>query len=292
MANNPTLGLLTCEKLKHLSNADQKLQTMLIEHGIHAKAVVWDDASVDWALYDALLFRNTWDYYEKESEFMQWLDSIEQLGLPSFNPIETIKYNVHKFYLRDLHDKGINIVPTVFIEKNTDFNLANAIPQSWESAVIKPAFSAGSFLTSIIDKDNADAKQIEYKKYSHSKDLLLQKYMPEITLVGETSLLFFDNLFSHAVCKMPKKGDFRVQSQFGGLYQSIAVSEEILAQAKIILSYFSPDLLYARVDGIIIDEKFYLMEVELIEPDLYLDHYPQAYEVFVKSIIKRLNELS
>jgi glutathione synthase/RimK-type ligase-like ATP-grasp enzyme len=289
---NKRLGMLTCDKLKELYMPDQKLKAMLIENGVLAEAVVWDDPSIDWSTYDALLFRNTWDYFEKEIEFTQWLDKIEQIGVPTFNSIDIIKYNVNKFYLRDLSEKGIDIIPTVFIEKNTDFDLLNTIPQSWKCAVIKPAFSAGSYLTSIVDKDNADAKQLEYKLYNETKDLLLQKYMPEITLVGETSLLFFDNEFSHSVCKMPKEGDFRVQSQFGGLYQSTQVSEDIIAQAKKILTYFNPKLLYARVDGIIIDEKFYLMEVELIEPDLYLDHNPQAYDIFVKSIITRLNELA
>lgn len=285
------LGLLTCEKLKDLYLPDQKVKALLNENGICAEAVVWDDDLIEWEQFDALLFRNTWDYYEKEIEFRQWLDKIEQLGIPTFNPIDVIKYNLHKFYLRDLNEKGIEIIPTVFIEKNSDFNLPDSIPQSWESAVIKPAFSAGSYLTSIINKDNVIAKQEEYKQYNLSKDFLLQKYMPEITSTGETSLLFFDNNFSHAICKHPKDGDFRVQSQFGGHYAAVKVSDNTIAQAKTILSHFNSRLLYARVDGIIIDEAFHLMEVELIEPDLYFDHHPQAYGIFVKSIMLRLNEL-
>ncbi len=281
------IGLLTCERLKELTLADQKIQAMLISHGLTVDALVWDDEKIDWTKYDLLIFRNTWDYYEKEVAFMEWLDRIEKLKIPTQNTLKTVKNNVHKYYLRDFEKMGIDILPTIFIDKNASFNLAFLIPNSWDKAVIKPAFSAGSYLTDIASKDNLDEQTMKYNEIGKNKDLLLQKFMPEIQSLGETSLLFFNKKFSHAVCKTPKAGDFRIQSQFGGMYQPTTVSDNVLAQAQKIVDTIDDELLYARVDGIVIGDKLYLMELELIEPDLYLDHHADAYESFVNAILSK-----
>ncbi len=281
------LGLLTCQRLENLTEADQKIQSMLIAKGIQTDALVWDDATIDWKKYDLLIFRSTWDYYEKEDAFMLWLDYIAKLNIPTLNTIDTVKQNIHKFYLRDLEGKGVKIIPTIFIDKGSAFSLKELQPLEWAKAVIKPAFSAGSYLTEIVTPDNIVALNERYKAIGLEKDLLFQKFMPEIQSLGETSLLFFNRKFSHAVCKLPKVGDFRVQSQYGGNYSPAEVSDNIMSQVMKIVNIVKGDLLFARVDGIIIEEEFYLMEIELIEPDLYLEHHPEASEKFVNAILEQ-----
>jgi glutathione synthase/RimK-type ligase-like ATP-grasp enzyme len=279
------IALLTCERLPNLTPADQLLIPELAKHNIHAQAVIWDDPNVIWTDFDYLIFRNTWDYYEKESQFNLWLATIKKLGIKTLNAIEIIELNKHKFYLRDLQEKGIRIIPTVFIEKTAQLNLADIIPKHWKKAVIKPAFSAGSYLTEIFEIAEIEEINHKYQLISKEKELLLQEFKPEIATEGETSFIFFDKKFSHAVNKKPAAGDFRIQVQFGGKYTTITPTEALIQQAQTIVNTFPNNLLYARVDGIIINNEIQLMEVECIEPDLYFNYSKGSLQQFVNAIL-------
>lgn len=280
------IALLTCEKLPNLSPADQLLIPALANKGILAKAVIWSNKNIDWTDFDYLIFRNTWDYFEKETEFNLWLDQIKKLGIKTLNPIDVIIENKHKFYLQDLHNQGIKIIPTVFIDKTNELKLSKIIPSHWKKAVIKPAFSGGSYLTEVFEVSNISAINTNYASIAAEKELLLQEFMPEIQVVGETSFIFFNKKFSHCVNKKPQKGDFRVQNQFGGSYTLVHPSTELIAKAEQVIQTFDAALLYARVDGIIIDNELHLMEIECIEPDLYFDISEGALDRFVASIIE------
>lgn len=280
------IALLTCEKLPELTAADQLLIPELAKHNIVAKPVIWSDKTINWIDYDYLIFRNTWDYFEKETEFNLWLDQIEKLRIKTLNPIGIIKQNKHKFYLREMEKEGISILPTVFIDKTNSLNLAELIPSHWKKAVIKPAFSAGSYLTEVFKVADIQKTNADYKNLAQEKELLLQEFMPQIQIAGETSFIFFNKKFSHCVNKKPLDGDFRVQSQFGGKYNLVQPNQDLIEKAQKIVNTFPENLLYARVDGIIIDTELYLMEIECIEPDLYFDIAPGALERFVASIVE------
>ena len=280
------IALLTCEKLPELTAADQLLIPELAKHNIVAKPVIWSDQTINWSNFDYLIFRNTWDYFEKETEFNLWLDQIEKLGIKTLNTIGIIKQNKHKFYLREMEKQGISILPTVFIDKTNSLNLAELIPSHWKKAVIKPAFSAGSYLTEVFEVADIQKINADYKNLAQEKELLLQEFMPEIQTLGETSFIFFNKKFSHCVNKKPVDGDFRVQSQFGGKYSLVQPSQELIEKAQKIVNTFPENLLYARVDGIIIGTELYLMEIECIEPDLYFDIADGALERFVSSIVE------
>lgn len=280
------IALLTCEKLPELTAADQLLIPALAKHNIVAKPAIWSDKNINWSDYEYLIFRNTWDYFEKETEFNLWLDQIEKLGIKTLNPIGIIKQNKHKFYLREMEKQGISILPTVFIDKTNSLDLSELIPSHWKKAVIKPAFSAGSYLTEVFEVRDIQKINNDYKNLAEEKELLLQEFMPEIQIAGETSFIFFNKKFSHAVNKKPVDGDFRVQSQFGGKYTLVQPSLELIEKAQRIVNTFPENLLYARVDGIIIDTELYLMEIECIEPDLYFDISKGALERFVSSIVE------
>ena len=280
------IGILTCARLPELLESDQKLIPLFAKENIAAKAVIWDDESVDWTEFDYLIFRNTWDYYQKEIAFNLWLDKIESLGIKTLNPISIIQKNKHKFYLKELENQGISILPTIFLEKNSTSNLQTLIPESWEKIVIKPAFSAGSYLTKLIDRSELESIQTEFKEHLETKDFLLQEFRQEIKELGETSFIFFNGKFSHAVNKKPIENDFRVQIQYGGKYSLIQPNADLLLQAELVLSKIPEKLLYARVDGIVIENKLHLMEIELIEPDLYFDLADGARERFVEAFLR------
>ena len=280
------IALLTCEKLPDLNPEDQKIIPALAQHNIESSAVIWSDKTVNWTDFDYLIFRNTWDYFEKETEFKIWLDHIEKLGIKTLNPIEVIKQNIHKFYLREMEQQGITILPTLFIDKTAHLDLAKRIPSHWKKAVIKPAFSAGSYLTEVFDVSNSTEIDQQYERIALEKELLVQEFMPQIQTLGETSFIFFNKKFSHAVNKKPVEGDFRVQSLFGGIYTLVHPSQDLIQKAQKVVDTFKEDLLYARVDGILIDQELYLMEVECIEPDLYFNLSENSLKRFVASIVK------
>lgn len=280
------IALLTCEKLPNLAHDDHQLIPELAKHNVIACAAIWDDKSIDWATFDYLIFRNTWDYFEKETEFNLWLGQIEKLGIKTLNTIEIIKQNRHKFYLKTMKEAGILIIPTVFIEKTNTLNLETILPKHWKKAVIKPAFSAGSYLTEVFEVSDTKKINRDYLNIACEKELLLQEFMPEIQSLGETSFIFFNKKFSHAVNKKPLEGDFRVQSQFGGKYTLITPSDALIHKAQQVVNTFHDKLLYARVDGIVINNELHLMEIECIEPDLYFVISNGALQRFVTSILE------
>jgi glutathione synthase/RimK-type ligase-like ATP-grasp enzyme len=279
------IAILTCQKLPDLTKNDQLLIPALAKVTITATTVIWDDKTVDWTNFDYLIFRNTWDYFEKEAEFNLWLEHIEQLGIKTLNPIAIIKKNKHKFYLREMEKQGIKILPTIFIDKTDQLDLDKSMPSHWKKAVIKPAFSAGSYQTEVFESIDIQKINTCYKEVASEKELLLQEFMPEIQTLGETSIIFFNKKFSHAVNKKPIAGDFRIQVQFGGQYTLVQPSAELVEKAQQIVNTFDGELLYARVDGIVINNELHLMEVECIEPDLYFNLSEGSLERFVSAIV-------
>lgn len=286
------IALLSCEKFPNLIPADQLLIPELAKYMVHATSAIWDDKSVNWNNFDYLIFRNTWDYCEKEAEFNNWLDHIEKLGIKTLNPLEVIKQNKHKFYLQDLEKNGIPIIPTVFIDKTDSLDLSAKMPNHWRKAVIKPAFSGGSYLTEVFEAGDIQKINAQYKTIASKKELLLQQFMPEIQTLGETSFIFFNKKFSHCVNKKPVDGDFRVQVQFGGKYTLIHPDAELIETVQQIVNTFPDPLLYVRVDGIVIDNRLTLMEIECIEPDLYFNLSEGSLQRFVASIIELITQNS
>ncbi|MFN3640349.1 MAG: RimK family alpha-L-glutamate ligase [Flavobacterium sp.] len=278
------LALLTCSKFPELIEADRKLLPLLLEKGYETEIVVWDQPKIKWESFDCLIFRNTWDYYEKEEEFRKWLEKLNSQKLKTVNPLTLIQWNLHKFYLKELEEKGIPILKTFFLEKGNFFDFENQVPQEMDELVLKPAFSAGSYLTIKFKRESWKQVFQTYKEHFSNKDFLLQPFRPEIQSLGETSMIFFNGRFSHAVNKKPKENDFRVQVQYGGIYNSFQPTSVLIQQAKKVIHALPQQSMYARVDGIVKEGAFELMEIELIEPDLYFNIVPDAKLRFVNAI--------
>jgi glutathione synthase/RimK-type ligase-like ATP-grasp enzyme len=279
------IALLTCEKLPELTVNDQLLIPELAKLNITATAEIWDNTAVNWSDFDYLIFRNTWDYFEKEAQFNLWLDQIENLGIKTLNSIDIIKNNKHKFYLREMEKRGVKILPTIFIDKTDLLDVQKTMPSHWKKVVIKPAFSAGSYQTEVFELQDVQKINSDFKNIASEKELLLQEFMPEIQTLGETSFVFFNKKFSHAVNKKPVAGDFRIQVQFGGQYTLTQPDSELIEKAQQIVDIFTGELLYARVDGIVIENELHLMEVECIEPDLYFNLSEGSLKRFVSAIV-------
>ncbi len=277
------IALLTCATWPGMQEKERAIAQEFSPH-IQADVVVWNDPDVNFSGYQCLIFRTIWDYFEHPEAFAAWLEKIAALEIRTINPIDAIRRNQHKFYLKQLQELGVDIIPTIFIEKNSGTDLATQIPAHWQKLIIKPAVSGGAYLTRLFDRTEITSVVAEYTPIAETRDLLLQPFMPEIQEQGELSLLFFGGEFSHAVLKKPVAGDFRVQSQFGGNYRAIEVSEDLTTMAAKIIAAFGGDLVYARVDGIIAGGQFLLMELELIEPDLYFDYAKGAKVRYIAAL--------
>jgi glutathione synthase/RimK-type ligase-like ATP-grasp enzyme len=268
---------------------DIVLSNILRELGIDFGLEIWSDNAVDWKQYSHLLIKSPWDYFDRYVEFLNWCQKIKELGLKVFNSIDTIIWNSEKRYLLDIYEKGFHIVPTQFIDRGTSPDLIDYFSKfGTDQLVIKPTVSGGSKNTLKLNQSNWKEQQDQIDYLLQLEDYMVQPFINEISDPGEYSYLFFNGEFSHAVLKSPKKGEFRVQHFFGGNVTVVHPSKEDLAYIQKIVDEFASQTLYARVDGIWIEGVFYLMELELIEPYLFLFTSEKAKLNYKAALRKKL----
>ncbi len=227
------------------------------------------------------------DYFERIAELKAWLDRVEASGIPLVNSASLVRWNLDKVYLLELAARGVKIIPTLHFKGGPSQNLTELLEQAgWDRAVIKPAISGCAFRTYVVDRGTAAVHQAEAQALQASVGLLVQPFLPEIGRVGEHSLIFFNGVFSHAVLKKPVPNEFRVQIQFGGTASGISPTPKMIQSAERVLAALPEAPLYARVDGVVLGEELHLMEVELIEPYLYLDAAPGSAATYVATLAR------
>jgi glutathione synthase/RimK-type ligase-like ATP-grasp enzyme len=286
---HPRVALVTCAAYPDLFEDDLPLARALEDLGITPVPAIWDDPSIDWMSFDALVIRTPWDYFERAAEFRAWLDARIASGVPMCNAGDILEWNYDKRYLRDLEAAGVQLVPTFCIGRGEQADVgALARARGWHEIVVKPTIAGGAYRTHRFLVDDAAAYQREIDATLADRGVLVQPFLPEILEGGELSLLFFDGVFSHAVCKRPKPGDYRVQFQFGGTAERVEVEQALVEQARACV-LAAPSLpVYARVDGVVKDERFLLMELEVFEPLMFLAHHPEAARRFARAVQSRL----
>lgn len=264
---------------------DLVLEEILNELGVDFKFEVWSDKSVLWENYEVILLKSPWDYFDRYEEFLDWCAEIKRLGLPVFNSIDTVVWNSDKWYLKEIQEKGFPIVPTVFVKKSELPDLESAFLQfNTDKLVFKPTVSGGAKNTIKLSKETWSDKREAIYDLVREEDFMLQPFVKEIAEVGEYSYLFFNGQYSHAILKSAKSGDFRVQHFFGGSIHNVNPSAEELVYLQKLVDEFAQKSLYARVDGVWIEGIFYLMELELIEPYLFLFTSDAARENYKKAL--------
>jgi glutathione synthase/RimK-type ligase-like ATP-grasp enzyme len=284
------LALATSADLPGIHPDDVHLAQSLRELGIEPVSCTWNDPAVDWARFDAVLIRTTWDYFKHYAAFLQWLD---RLPVPTINPAPLLRWNSDKRYLLELERRGIAIIPSRIAAAADLRALLATLPA--RDVVVKPAVSGGAWHTVRgVVGDEGFARAIA--QLPRELDYLVQPFVPAIVDEGEWSLVFFDNAFSHAVIKRPARGDYRVQDQFGGRAEPCEPPASLLAAARRALAAVAdlghPDHAYVRVDGVQVDGRFALMELEMIEPGLHLSRRPDAAERFARNLRARLQAMA
>lgn len=286
------VAFVTYHKFPDLYEDDQLLQQYLIQKDIVVTAVSWDDDTINWKEFDIIVLRSMWDYFERPMEFDKWLDKLVLVGCNVLNPVSVVKWNQNKTYFNDFSKKGVLLPPYVICSPNKVSTLKSILKdKGWSKAVVKPTISGGAYNTWITNTDTVDDDELRFTELVQHGDVIVQVFVEEIITKGELSLIFFNKKFSHAICKKAKQGDFRVQLQFGGTNTAIQPDADILAQATDLLNSIPETLLYARVDGVVTDDnEFLLMELELIEPVLFVSTDDKACENFYTAFVKITSE--
>lgn len=271
------LALATYAAEPHLTVDDRLLLAPLAGRGVDATPVVWDDDAVDWSEFDGVMVRSCWDYYFRPREFGRWIDAVEATGVPLWNPPAVLRWNAEKSYLHDLAARGVDVVPTRWVEQGATESLASVLADTgWTRAVVKPAISAAAHHTWRTSIDEAPARESDFRALVSAGRVLVQPYLETIERDGEWSFVFIDGTFSHALVKRPKPGDFRVQAVHGGTERAAVAPPALIAAAESVVRAGADGCLYARVDGCVVDGRLHLMELELVEPSLFLAEHPEA----------------
>ena len=291
-----TLLFATCAQLPGLDPDDRHLVRALENLGFCVKAAIWNDRSVDWSDADACVIRSTWDYHLHHDTFLQWVDEV-LIETHLLNPAHIIRWNAHKFYLRELENAGIPIVPTFWLECGTVIDLRHLLDRfGWPEAIVKPAYgaSADGILHIASGREEVNLAEYYINELLLHQDALLQPFLSTISDRHERALVFIDGKYSHAVTKTPfmharldlSKRACLPPGASGEL--PVRATEEEVALATRALDVVPRGHVFARVDIVRNGSVPCVLEVELIEPTLYLYAKPTAAFILAHAIKDRI----
>lgn len=271
------IAIATSSEHPHGHEDDRPLFDALAPLGLLPQPVIWNDPAVAWERYDAVWVRTTWDYYLRYPEFLAWLARLDAAGVVVCNRTSVLRWNADKRYLLELGHAGVSTVPSRLAQADELAAIVRACP--WPRVVVKPTVSAGAWHTVVVDRDAGDL-DARLAGLPDTLEYLVQPCLDVVSADGEWSLLYFGGVLSHCVLKRTAPGDFRVQASHGGSAELAAPPALALKAAEDLFTVLDRsgrrDLAVARVDGVVDDGRFLLMEVELIEPQLFLSLIPEA----------------
>jgi len=279
------IAFATCDKYPQLTEDDRLVMEPLRQLGIEVSPLIWDSADAQSRNPGGIVIRSCWDYHYRPRQFLRWIKQTDRQGDALWNPARVVEWNLDKIYLRDLKRLGVATPETVWLERNARADLQTVLEeQGWQKAVVKPLISATAFRTWVTSPETAKSEQIAFDKVLSESGAMVQRFVDEVRTRGEWSLIFFGGKYSHAVLKKPRVGDFRVQEEYGGQAESAAPAAPLIEQSQIIVALIPERLLFARVDAVDVDGRLWLMELELIEPVLFLNRDALAPRRFAEAI--------
>ena len=289
------IALATCMKLPEADTDEALLVAALESRGATVRLLPWDDTTESAHPDELIVIRSTWNYYTNVDAFLEWVD--RAAGVTRIlNPSSVIRSNVRKTYLRELERRGIDVVPTEFIARDEVRRIEEIVTtRGWETVVIKPVVSASSFKTQRFESARLDEAQRFLDDLSRERDVMVQRWMPAIDGYGERSLVWIDGELTHAIRKSPRF--------FGGVEvvsEEVPIADAERAFAENVLAPLAKDLLYARVDVVPDDsdspagddagQPLRIMELELIEPSLFLKQSSRALDRLATAILREASD--
>lgn len=284
------VGLATMERDVGAAQAqgeDNLIMEALARRGIESRYVPWTAPLATWDGASMCWVRTVWDYTERPAAFLDWTREMEK-RTAVWNPPALVRWNAHKRYLFELEAKGVRIPPTLRIPQGGTADVAALLAEHGE-LVVKPAVDVSARNAMRVRPGKAAEGQAHLARVVASGDVLVQPFLRAIATEGERSLVFFNGRFSHAVRKVPASGDYRVQAGWGGVAEQVEPSEADRDLARRVLAALGEPTLHARVDVVTTNEgEPALMELEVIEPFLFLAQAPGSVERLADAVEERL----
>ena len=267
---------------------DNLLKTELEKLDLRVVKKAWNSLDFNWSETKFAIFRSTWDYFDKFRDFKKWLEKVKK-ETTFINSYELINWNLDKKYLIELNKKGVNIPTSEIITKEDNLNLESLFKKhDFSEAIIKPTISGAARETYKISKNNFFKYEKKFFDLKSKEDLIFQEFLSNIISKGEISLIFIGENYTHAVKKIAKEGDFRVQDDHGGSVEVYDASKEEILFAQNCLAKCPILPVYSRVDIIYDNEsEISLGEIELIEPELWFRNNKTAAKLLAIEISKK-----
>ena len=279
---------------KYISNVlreDELVINALKEKNLSVVKKDWNDSIFDWETTRSILFRSTWDYFDKFELFKKWFNKTKNKCL-MINSTETIEWNIDKHYLLDLQEHQIPIPNSEFIKRGSSIDLLLLMQKkNWNEIVVKPTISGAAKNTYRLKEEEIIQFGPTWEKLIYKEDFIVQEFQNNVITEGEVAMIVIGGKFTHAVLKKAKEGDFRVQDDFGGSIAIYNPSEEMVKLAEKCTRILTPIPSYARVD-IIWDNlrELAVSELELIEPELWFRLNPNAAQKLAHHVDLMLSE--
>jgi len=269
--------------------ADDALYASALERrGMRVEAAVWDDPAVAWSNAAAVVIRSTWDYHLRRDEFLAWVDRAGS-ATSLHNGARVVRWNSHKKYLNELAKRHVPVIDTVFADAGSRLDLdLIARAHGWTDTVVKPSVSASAHETRRFSADDREAGQLHLERLLAQRDVMVQPHLSALAERGELSLLYARGRFSHAVRRRSALIENDTMPKVAPAMASNVARRQayrVLAAAADAIGVAPNDLLYARVDlaetGA---DEYVLLELELVEPSLFLVHAPEAAEQYANEL--------
>ncbi len=251
---------------------------VLLRAGFSVEARDWTDPG-DLADFDLVMPLVAWGYHQDPPRWHALLDRLERDAVPTLNPVPLLRWNSDKRYLAELGDRGVATIPTRLVESLSEAALAEAHGVFGDQLVIKPPVSASAYGTHLLGPNDPVPPN------AVGQAMLVQPFLRAVAAEGEYSIMLFDGRFSHAIVKRPKAGDYRVQPHLGGTELPCEAPVGAIELALAALAAAPAKATYARVDMVRDNEgELAIIELELIEPALWLQHAPDGGESFASAV--------
>jgi len=284
---NIDFGFVTCAELRDLYPDDRLLLNILRNKGYKCRALVWDDPNIDWDLVRISILRSAWDYHLKYDMFLKWLNLVSD-RTKLVNSAELACWNINKRYLQVIEKNGLPVIPTIYLENRQKVDILSIMKErDWQDIIVKPAIGLSAYGVKRIDGTKTsiiDGRQ-HVENLLENGDVLVQPYFHSVENYGERNLIFIAGEYSHCVRKM------RFQATEKASDKLVEVNTVELVLARKILESISPQPFYARVDLLQDpDNQPCLVELELVDPNLFFSLHQPAVENFANGIIKLLEK--
>jgi len=271
-----------------LTEDDQLFARALERRGVRVCAAAWDDPAAAWSNAAAVVIRSTWDYHLRRAAFLDWVDRVSA-ATTLYNSARAVRWNSHKRYLAQIAQRGVPVIDTVFADVGSSLDVSDvAHIHGWRDIVVKPAVSASAHETRRFETHERAKAQSHVDRLLATRDVMVQPHLTALAEQGELSLLFARGRFTHAVRRRSALVEGHLMPKSAPADAPAAALESaarVLDTAGALTGVPPSHLLYARVDLAAAADDYLLLELELIEPSLFLLHTPNAAELFAEALL-------